>query len=349
MDRTGHQVWRAAAADFAAWAGNGTAVGPGGVLRLGDETREGEALSPVVRPGFGAREAIPSWNAATPAGTWVDVGLRALADGRWTRWYELGSWSSRDPARRHSAAGQRNARGRVATDTLVLARAADGFQLALRLRSARAGASPSFRLAALAFSGAPARPRTLAPGDRALWGRTLDVPEYSQMVYPDGGEVWCSPTSVAMVVAYWQRYRGAPEPRVRQAVRGTRDRVYASHGNWPFNVAFAATQGLEARVARFRSLREVERWVAAGVPVVVSYAWRRGELDGADGASSGHLAVVVGFDRSGNPVVNDPAARSDANVRRTYERGQLERLWLAHSAGTAYLIHPPRHPVPALP
>jgi hypothetical protein len=347
--RTEHETWRAADGGFAAWRGEGTAAGADGVLRLGPGMRAGEALSPVVRTRIGAREAIPSWNVATPAGTWVEVGLRALAGGRWTRWYELGSWSSRDGARRHSVAEQRDARGRVATDTLVLARAAEAFQLALRLRSARAGATSSVRLAALALSEAPSRPRALVPGDRALWGRTLPVPEYSQMVYPDGGEVWCSPTSVAMVVAYWQGYRGAPEARVRQAVRGTWDRVYAGHGNWSFNAAFAATQGLEARVARFGSLREVERWVAAGVPVVVSYAWRRGELEGARGASNGHLAVVVGFDRSGNPVVNDPAARRNADVRRTYRRGQLERLWLAHSAGTAYLMHPPRHAVPALP
>jgi hypothetical protein len=235
-----------------------------------------------------------------------------------------------------------------ATDTLELARAADSFQLALRLRSARVGVTPSVRLASPAFSHVPAPPRRILSGDRAAWGTALDVPEYSQMAYLDGGEAWCSPTSVAMVLAYWRGDRGAQEPHVRQAVRGTYDHAYGGHGNWSFNVAYAATQGLEAQVARFSSFRDVERWLAAGVPVVLSYSWTAGQLDGAGGASSGHLAVVVGFDRSGNPIVNDPAARRDAEVRCTYERGQLERLWLAHSGGTAYLIHPPRHPVPPL-
>jgi phosphoglycolate phosphatase-like HAD superfamily hydrolase len=95
---------------------------------------------------------------------------------------------------------------------------------------------------------------------------------------------------------------------------------------------------LEAQIARFASLRDVERWVAAGVPVVVSYR----------GASNGHLAVIVGFDGSGDPVVNDPAGRRDEDVRRTYERAWLEHRWLEHSGGTVYLIHPPRHPVPPL-
>lgn len=348
--RTGAETWRSAERGFAGWRlAGGAAVDARGVLRLAAGAPAGEALSPVVRTGFEAREAVPSWNAATPAGTWVEARLRARVAGRWTRWYELGVWSSRDGARRHSVAGQRDARGRVATDTLVLAAGADALQLALRLRSERGGASPSLRLAAVAFSAAPKRPRMLAAGDRSLWGRLLDVPRYSQMVYPDGGEVWCSPTSVAMVVAYWQRDRGAPEPRVRRAVRGVYDGVYRGHGNWSFNVAFAATQGLDARVARLASLRDVERWVAAGVPVVLSYAWRPGQLAGSSGSSDGHLGVVVGFDRSGNPVVNDPAARSDAAVRRTYRRAQLERLWLEHSGGTVYLIHPPRHRVPPLP
>ena len=33
----------------------------------------------------------------------------------------------------------------------------------------------------------------------ALWDTLINVPECSQMVYPDGGEVWCSPTSTSMV------------------------------------------------------------------------------------------------------------------------------------------------------
>ena len=76
---------------------------------------------------------------------------------------------------------------------------------------------------------------------------------------------------------------------------------------------------------------------------------RRATLDGAPIASSnGHLAVLVGFDAAGNPIVNDPAAASDGDVQRTYNRAQLETLWLEHSGGTVYLIYPPSHSVPSL-
>jgi hypothetical protein len=83
------------------------------------------------------------------------------------------------------------------------------------------------------------------------------------------------------------------------------------------------------------------------VPLILSYAWQRGELTGAPlGSSSGHLVVLVGFDRAGNPIINDPAAPGGASVRRTYPRAQLESLWLEHSGGTVYVITPPGWPGP---
>jgi hypothetical protein len=180
-----------------------------------------------------------------------------------------------------------------------------------------------------------------------LWGKKLAVPQCSQMVYPDGGEVWCSPTSTSMVLAYWRGDTSACEPRVRAAVAGVYDHLYDGHGNWPFNTAYAATAGMEGYVARFASLAEAEKWIAAGVPVVFSWGGGGGELGGASiPSSNGHLAVLVGFDSTGNPIVNDPAAPSNGTVQRTYARAELERLWLQHSGGTVYLIHPSTHPIP---
>ncbi len=42
-----------------------------------------------------------------------------------------------------------------------------------------------------------------ALGDASLWERELAVPARSQMVYPNGGETWCSPVSLWMVMVYW--------------------------------------------------------------------------------------------------------------------------------------------------
>ena len=75
--------------------------------------------------------------------------------------------------------------------------------------------------------------------------------------------------------------------------------------------------------------------------IAISIAFGAGELSGGPLTSSnGHLLVVVGFTADGDVVVNDPAADSPAGVRRTYDRAQLERVWLNASTGTSYVLRP---------
>ncbi len=267
---------------------------------------------------------------------------RRHAGRRLTRWYSLGIWAAdSSTVERHSVGPQGDGDGFVAVDMLALKAyktLARALQLKLRLFSASGGATPVVRNVAVVFSTRAARPSALTPGDPARWNHVLPVPACSQMVYPDGGEVWCSPTAITMVLAYWQRAGGACAPRVRAAVESVFDWCYDGHGNWPFNIAYTTTQGLEGYIARFTSMRRLE-----------DYAWKESDLAGATiPSSAGHLAVLVGFDAAGNPVVNDPAAASDDTVRRVYDRAEFETLWLEHSGGTVYLLYPPGWPVPEL-
>ena len=369
--QTGYDAWRT----FAGWTPDGTAVAADGRLTLatsglrsgndvpgayyggnyynGGSYQVGEAVSPVTTTSFGFTEAIASWNADTPAGTWIETWIRAQIAGRWTKWYSLGVWASGEThVRRHSVRLQGDTDGFVAVDTLVLngkkAPPADAYQTKLQLFTAN-GAAPSVRFFSVAISTAAQEPSTLQPSSGVARNTLLAVPEHSQMVYPDGGNVWCSPTSTSMVLAFWNGNSGTIESRVRSTVTGVYDWIYDGHGNWPFNTAFAATEGMEASVARFTSMNDVEDWVAAGVPVVFSWAWKKGEVTGsAVSSSDGHLAVIVGFDGSGNPIVNDPAAPTNEDVQRTYNRAELETVWLRASGGTVYLIHPPGLAVPTL-
>lgn len=371
--------WRSADGQFAAWQRTGVTLAPNGTLQLDPTTAGpgtdpyrpgtyngqnfynggtfivGEATGPVVSTPFRFTQAIPSWNVDTPAGTWVEVQLRARLASGWTRWYNMGVWASDSSTiTPHSVNKQTGPNGRVSTDTLLLGTStkpltADAYQLKLRLFSANRTSAPSVRNAAVAVSTTPARPTTLTPGQKSRWGRLIEVPECSQMVYPDGGIVWCSPTSISMVLAYWSKENGACEPRVRATVKGVFDSLYDGHGNWPFNTAYAASRNMEGYVARFTSLSQAEPWIAAGVPVVFSFAWGKNQLAGASiPSSNGHLAVLVGFDAAGNPIVNDPAAPNNESVRRTYNRAQLERLWLQNSGGTVYLIYPTGRQVPGM-
>jgi hypothetical protein len=371
--------WRAADNRFASWQRDAVALLPDGTLQLdpqqahpstdpyrpgtyksgnfynGSTFLVGEAIGPVVTPSFPFSEAVPSWNADTPPGTWIEVRLRARIGTRWTAWYNMGVWAANSQTiARHSVTAQADADAYVDVDTLKLGKrtkplTATAYQLKLRLFTTTRTALPTVHNAAVVVSTKPptAAP-TLTPGNPTLWNKSLSVPGCSQMLYPGGGEVWCSPTSVAMVLGYYAGDTSTSCPaNVRSAVSGVYDRIYKGHGNWPFNTAYAANHGMEAYVTRFASLSQAEQWIAAGVPVIMSVSWARERLTGAPiPSSNGHLIVLVGFDPSGNPIVNDPAAPTNDTVRRTYPRSQLEKLWLQGSGGTVYLIYPAGKAVP---
>lgn len=316
------------------------------------DPQRGVVLEPAARVGVvtGApsavvwSRAVPSWQADAPAGTALTIQLRAELDGCWTRWYALGQWSSA-AEQRHSLDAQRDDNARVATDTLLLSRPASALQWRVELHSADAS-TPALRSIAVALGpAAEAEPQPLPAIE------PLRVPLLSQMVYPDGGPVWCSPTSLTMLLAYWFAQTGEPqlapfadpESVAALVAPGVYDSVYEGTGNWPFNTAYAAALGLSSYVVQLSGLGELAAWLAADVPLVASIAWQPGELDDAPvGHSNGHLVVVVGLDQRGDVVVNDPAAdpRAGQSIRRSYPQAQFRRAWNA-SGRTVYLIGPP--------
>lgn len=301
-------------------------------------------LGPIA-PAAPFSAAVPSWSAATPAGAWIEVQLRARRGERWSVFRRIAQWDSLAAGSvRQSFGEQRDDDGYVATDTLVLPAPADALQAQLLLYNT-AGQPPELRALWVALSG----PGEHVAGASAHLARELAVPPRAQLDYPDGPNI-CSPTSLSMVLAYWHAQTGdarlAPFAERRAvadlATPQVYDPVYDGHGNWGFNTAFAASLGLEAYVVRLGGLNEIEPWLAAGVPVIISIAFQDGALDNAPIASSrGHLLVVTGFDERGRVIVADPRGDTEREVRRVYDSAQLEAAWQTKSAGTAYLIYPP--------
>jgi uncharacterized protein YvpB len=296
---------------------------------------------------------IPSWNARTPSGTWLQMEMRLRSGGSWTRWWDMGVWAKgMDTIKRHSVDGQRAGDWRVLADTLqsIGPLYADAYQYRLTLLSKGTGRTPRVRAIYVTAFNSYRNGEVLVGANETLWGKDLSVPARSQMIYPNGGEVWCSPTSVSMVMAYWANKVGrrSLNQEVPTVARGTYDYGYRGNGNWPFNTAYAASYGLTASVNRFSSLGQVERWIAKGVPVIASISWGRGRLTGAPiPASSGHLLVIRGFTEAGNVIVNDPAAGSNSGVRRIYQRDEFHGAWFkSDSGGVAYLVRPESWPVP---
>jgi Peptidase_C39 like family len=296
---------------------------------------------------------IPSWIADTPPDSWIEVQLRARIAGRWTGFYRIARWDDQAVGgARQSFSKQCDADGQVNTDTLSLVGEADALQPRVLLHTA-GGAQPALRALRVALS----RPNGRSQRSAAFAPCELPVPPRSQMTYPLGRRI-CSPTTIAMLLAYWYACTGdarlaafADRAAVSQLVAPrVYDPVYDGYGNWSFNTAYAAAQGLDAYVACFGNLAQLEPWIAAGVPVAISAAWKAGELANAPITSSpGHLLIVAGFDEAGHVIVADPRAEREEQVRRIYDAAQLEAAWQRNSEGMVYLIHPHGWPIPALP
>lgn len=220
---------------------------------FGDKTKRryhvGSWTSPVIDLGFGATGAVPSWNAKTPTGTWVETRFRGRHDdGTWTKWYVMGRWTSgmdfdRGDIHRTSVGDQGDADGTVWTDTFAAedGKAVSGYQLRVRLmRPVDGKKSPRVSaIGAMASEDAgdplPTSETTL---DHAI---ELDVPQFSQNIhkgeYPEfggGGQVWCSPTSSTMVQYSWGRKYHVKKKDLRdiEAPNGDPQVDYAAMNTW---------------------------------------------------------------------------------------------------------------------
>ncbi|MDQ2872536.1 MAG: C39 family peptidase [Candidatus Eremiobacteraeota bacterium] len=253
-----------------------------------------------------------SWNTYAAAGTLEIRLLRAGAPA--TPWLRHSDWT---PGGRTSHSPS-HADVNVAVDVVSSTLPFDGIEVRAEgvEFNALAFATPTHASTSLPYAGA---------------SRILDVPARSQFV--DANERgWCSPTSLSMLNAYFGLEQG-----VTETARAVFDRAYNGTGNWSFNVAFSGSLGLRAAVVYLQNLDHAERFIAAGIPLALSYSWSADELPGAPlEQSDGHLVVLCGFTANGDCAVNDPA---HPKLRVVYPRVALERVW-QRNKGVAYAVAP---------
>src|SRR5438477_4512486 len=204
-----------------------------------------------VRPAGGASQLVASWNADTPAGTWLQFELQGTyTDGAATPSYVMGRCAKGDQdIKRTSVDNQSDSVSSIDVDTFKIDDPAAGVLLAdyrLKLtlfRTPGSHAQPRvYELGAMS-SNVPDRFTVTPSAGHIASGKELAVPHYSQNIhqgqYPEydgGGEAWCSPTSTEMVVEYWGRHPSPADlawvdpsyqdPQVDHAARSTYDYAY---------------------------------------------------------------------------------------------------------------------------
>ena len=304
-------------------------------------------LSPEIKSPAEWNQFVLSWNASAAPGTFLKVEARAIQPRHTTKFYSWGQWSPDDKTfPRYSITNQKDADGDVRADTLALNQLANAVQIRLTPGGTN-GTVSALRLLGISFCNTQVKPAPLPP-NRAAWGKEISVVERSQQSYPGGGG-WCSPTSLSMALARWGAISNrtdwnldAPEVAAGVADHGFKFLT----GNWSYNTAFAGSlDGMRAYVTRFSDISELEDWIAAEIPVIISARYDLLQ-DGRPDDFSGHLTVCCGFTESGDLVINDPwTDLKTESVRHIYKRANVIRAW-ATSHNTVYLVYPENTKLP---
>lgn len=310
----------------------------------GTNTGEIVLTSPAFNAPIEWNELVASWN--VPTGVHLKVEARAIYPDHTTKYYTMSLWSD-DPKHfpRESVRKQQDSDGTVQTDTLILDRIAKKAQLRVTLGGTNA--EKALKFLGVNFCNSKVQTIALKPNQEA-WGKVLEVPERRQVEY-EGGGGWCSPTSLSMGLAYWRKKLDRPElnQTVCEVAESIADGNLGGTGNWPFNTAYAGSfPGMRAYVTRFSDVAELEDWICAGVPVVISVSSYL-TTDRSGGRDNGHLIICVGFDEKGDVVVNDPgvSVRRNERARRIYAREKVINAW-KKSKNAVYLVYPETTKVP---
>lgn len=308
---------------------------------------------PEWRPRAPARHLVPSLSVLTDVPYAVRFELSGGTGGAWSPWAStatIGQRPSRSRERREASvrAPERPRRAAdpgqavttasespLACDIDVYTAAAPVDRVRMRIRveadDVRTLATAPWIATLSACDLAP-------PGDEAT-GRPaapLPVPALSQLDAP--AEIAlsvCSPTSVAMVLAYW----GRPTPLLPLAAEIFHAETNR-YGVWPAAIHAAGRHGIAGYLLRFPDWTSAAWCLQRKLPIIASLRYTAGELTNAPIAeTSGHLVVLTGSDPD-HACVNDPVAPTAVTVPRCYRLEEFKRAWLERT-GIGYVLFPP--------
>ena len=284
---------------------------------------------PAWRPRHPARHLVPAFGALTTAPYSVRFELTAEAAGHWSDW--VGT-TTLGPA----------AFATVASRAEILEAQIDLWQTTVpvervRLRVRLRADDPPALLEAPWLVTLSAWDGSDGSGAPAVGTVSLPVPALSQMA--EGGALGpriCSPTSVAMVLAYW-----SAADQVGRLAAEMFHPVLDLYGVWPAAIRAAARRGVLGYLLRFPDWASAAWCLARGLPIIASVRYAAGELRGAAvSATPGHLLVLTGYEDD-VVLVNDAAAGEASGVPRRYPLADLARVWLERTGVGYVLFRPP--------
>jgi hypothetical protein len=304
-----------------------------GTIILSEDSQEG-----TLRTGWFELpeydELVPSWNLQQDDSSKIRIRILVDEDPSHNG-ILMGYWT---PSYKASLGSQDTPYGRIAIDTFL-------------------PNTPTPRIAFLVtFEGGGATLKSLSlttrlssamiHNDAILEDVALTLPPLAQLSIPVIGNAICSPTSLAMVLGY---YEHPISPETTAAL--VKDEGAGIYGNWSFNASYAGgLDGLYARVEAIDRVSTMMAYLSEGIPLILSIrTTATTDLDGAIMAyPAGHLVVLAGFANINDiwyARVYDPAEYTNEHVLRLYPLNQL----LSAYQGYAYVVRDTPFPSPDLP
>ena len=340
--------------DFSSFTVNGASSGGDGSFRLnqdGDHYQPlGVCTSPLIKTDE-FTELMLSWNASLPLTTSVELEVRVRilqpqpdSSGKeiWSQWFSFGEYA---PGVERVITDQEDELASFQSGVLTTnGNPASALQLRATLRTSDISLTPTLRSVYVSLRDG----RNAAPGDSGdieddvNWLVTLAVPSVSQQqCHTFISETASVPCCLSMLMTE-QGLEMLPE--VIALASG--ENSCTNFNNLSFGTAFAGACGFDAYAA-YTDLSGLKREIAAGYPaaIMVSYTGDPDStsglpfVEGAPGEQRDHMVVLRGFTAINGElyaVVNDPAAETAGQVRKTYRLDQLMAAW----DGRACFVHP---------
>lgn len=320
--------------DFYNGFSKGVNLNNDGEIVLEENNLEGIYESPIINTAD-FKDLICSWNAKALDKSEIELFIQIRRGEKWSRWFTYGKWWS--SGNNGSVKNQEDDIAFIDVDLIKVLGEEKGSGFRYKVRLKREDViipSPKLRLIAVTLNLDILSHKSFEINKD--WEIELDLPQRSQMIVPEIGNIICSPTSLSMVLEYYGHFE-----KTEEVARGVFDNGAEIYGNWSYNVSYAGTKDFTAYVARFTDLDQIKIMISQGKPLVASIRTKIAEeLQGAPQAyPSGHLIAIRGFkikDGVEYIIVNDPAALDNESVRREYMSHQFLNAW----NGVVYCVFP---------
>lgn len=266
-------------------------------------------------------ELVPSWNVLVGDSSKISILIAVGNSEGYSKYFTMAMWRE---DYKSSFGNQEDDFARVSVDTIIT-KIENIDRIKFRIVFGKGETDTILKNISITTKESP---EVYTYDKTVLREKEITVEPRQQLSIPSVGRVICSPTSLSMVLNYYNHTAAA-----EVVAESVYDNGSSMYGNWSFNASYAGGfEDMYSRVEYTRNLSVLMDYLNDDIPLVMSIKTSNKEsLIGSIMAyPSGHLVVLTGFkqvDGEWFAIINDPAEYQDELVRREYQLDQFLEAW----------------------